>query len=216
MIRVVVADGQAFVRVGLRAVLDSTDDIRVVAEVSDGAMALDAVERLHPDVLVLELRARGLDAVDVARIIQGTHLVVLTPNEYDDYLVAALRAGASAFVARDAPPEDLVRALRVVTRGDGLFAPAIMRRLMARFVGALPAWRPAEPAWFRSLSEPDRDLVVMLARGCTDHEIASERGTPELEVASQVNELLHRVGLRDRTQALVRVYETGVLTPTGD
>lgn len=216
MIQVVVADGQALMRAALRTVIDATHDIRVVGEAGDGATALAMVERLRPDVLLMDLRARGLDAVDAARLLQGTRLIVLTTHEHGEYLVAALRQGASAFLVKDAAPEDVVGALRVVMRGDSLFAPARMRRLLARVMDALPARRSQEPPWFVALNESDRDLVVQVARGRSDHEIASELGVEDDIAATRVSDLLHRTGMRDRTQALVRVYESGVLTPSAE
>jgi DNA-binding NarL/FixJ family response regulator len=216
VVRVVVADGQLLVRAGLRTVIDATDDIRVVGEAGDGIAALEMVERLRPDVLLMDLRAHGLDAVDAARLLQGTHLIVLTSSEHDEYLVAALREGASAFLLKNAAPQEVVGALRVVVRGDSVFAPARLRRLLARVVEAFPARRPEEPPWFRALSESDRDLVVQVARGRTDHEIAGELGVDDEVAATRVHDLLHRTGMRDRTQALIRVYETGVLTPSAD
>lgn len=213
MIRVVMADAQQLARSGLRNLIDATNDITMVAEARDGVTALAAVERLHPDVLLMDLRAPRIDAVEAARLIQGTRLVVLVANEQDDYVVEALRAGASAFVLKGGPPDELLRAIRTVARGDSLFGLFSMRRLLARAVGALPVRRQAQSNWFDGLAEPDQDLMLMVARGRTNVEIGDELNLPEDLAATRVSDLLQRTGLRDRTQAFVRVYETGVLAP---
>ena len=213
MIRVVVADAQQLARAGLRNVIDATDDMTVVGEARDGVTALAAVERLRPDVLLMELRAARLDAVEAARLIQGTRVVVLVSHEQDDYVVDALRAGASAFVVKGGPPAELLHALRTVARGDGMFGLSSMRRLLARVVDALPARRQPQSTWFDTLAETDQDLMIMVARGRTNVEIAGELQVPEELAATRVSDLLQRTGMRDRTQALVRVYETRVLTP---
>lgn len=213
MIRVVVADAQQLARSGLRNVIDATNDITVVAEARDGVTALAAVERLHPDVLLMDLRAPRIDAVEAARLIQGTRLIVLVANEQDDYVVDALRAGASAFVVKGGPPDDLLRAIRTVSRADGLFGLFSMRQLLARAVDALPVRRQAQSTWFDALAEPDQDLMLMVARGRTNVEIADELSLPEDLAATRVSDLLQRTGMRDRTQAFVRVYESGVLAP---
>lgn len=211
MIRVVVADAQQLARSGLRNVMDATNDITVVAEARDGITALAAVERLHPDVLLMELRTPRIDAVEAARLLQGTRLVVLVANEQDDYVVDALRAGASAFVVKGGPPGDLLNAIRTVSRADGVFGLAGMRRLLARAVDALPARRQQQSRWFDRLAETDQDLMIMVARGRTNVEIADELKVPEDLAATRVSDLLQRTGMRDRSQALLRVYETGVL-----
>lgn len=213
MIRVVVADAHRLSRSALRNVIDATDDMAVVGEASDGVAALDAVERLRPDVLLMELRAPRIDAVEAAAIIQDTHLLVLVASDQDDYIVDALRAGASAFVVKGGSPDDLLHAIRTVIRGDGLFGLGSMRRLLARAVASLPAWRSQQSRWFDGLAEPDQDLMLMVARGRTNVEIADELRVPEDIAATRVAELLHRNGMRDRSQAFVRVYESGVLTP---
>lgn len=213
MIRVVVADAQQLARSGLRNVIDATNDITVVAEARDGITALAAVESLHPDVLLMELRAPRIDAVEAARLLQGTRLVVLVGNEQDDYVVDALRAGASAFVVKGGPPDDLLRAIRTVSRADGLFGLASMRRLLARAVDAVPARRQPQSKWFDRLAETDQDLMIKVARGRTNVEIAGELNVPEDLAATRVSDLLQRTGMRDRSQALVRVYESGVLAP---
>lgn len=216
MIRVVVADAHPFVRAGLRTIMESSDDVEVVGEAADGIAALEAVERLHPDVLLLDVRARRLDAVEAARLIQGTRLIVLTAVERDDYVLEALRAGASAFVVKNAPAADVLRAVRVVARGEGVFGVSLLRRLLLRATEALPQRLPRVPAWFRDLGDADRDLLILVAQGQSNAEIAASLGMPETLVAARVAELLQRLGLRDRTQAVVQVYETGVLTPVPD
>ena len=213
MVRVVVADAQQLARSGLRHVIDATNDITVVAEARDGVTALAAVERLNPNVLLMELRAPRIDAVEAARLLQGTRLVVLVASEQDDYVVDALRAGASAFVVKGGPPDDLLRAIRTVARADAMFGLPSMRRLLARAVDALPARRRAQSQWFDRLAETDQDLMIMVARGRTNVEIADELSVPEELAATRVSDLLQRTGMRDRSQAFVRVYETGVLAP---
>lgn len=216
MIHVVVADRQVLVRARLRAVIDASSDVRVVAEASEGVAAMAAVERWRPDVLLMDLRSRGIDAVDAARLLRDTHVIALTDSEHDDYLLMALRAGASACLLKSAPADDVLRAVHVVVRDDGLFAASMMRRLLARAIESLPARRPQEPPWFRELDDAGRELMLLVARGRSNREIAEELAEPEDVVALRVADLLERAGMRDRTQALVRVYETGVLTPIGE
>lgn len=213
MIRVVVADSQQLARSALRNVIDATSDITVVGEARDGVTALAAVERLGPDVLLMDLRAPRIDAVEAARLIQGTRLIVLVANEQDDYVVDALRAGASTFVVKGGPPGELLRAIRTVSRADALFGLSSMRRLLARAVDALPARRLPQSRWFDRLAETDQDLMIMVARGRSNVEIADQLNVPEELAATRVTDLLQRTGMRDRSQALVRVYETGVLAP---
>lgn len=216
MIRVVVADAQQLARSALRNVIDATSDITVVGEARDGVTALAAVERLCPDVLLMDLRAPRIDAVEAARLIQGTRLIVLVTNEQDDYVVDSLRAGASAFFVKGGPPDELLRAIRTVSRADALFGLSSMRRLLARAVDALPARRQPQSRWFDRLAETDQDLMIMVARGRTNVEIAGELKVPEETAATRVTDLLERTGMRDRSQALVRVYETGVLAPVSE
>lgn len=213
MIRVVIADAHPFVRAGLRTVMESSDDVRVVAEAADGIAALEAVERLQPDVLLMDVRARRLDGVEAARLLQGTRLIVLTTVERDDYVLEALRAGASGFLVKNAPPADVLGAVRIVARGNGVFGVSLVRRLVLRAIEKFPPRRPRIPGWFQALSDDDRDLLLHIARGESNLEIATGVGVPEAAIAERVAALLRRLGLRDRTQAVVRVYETGVLTP---
>jgi DNA-binding NarL/FixJ family response regulator len=216
VLRVVVADDQGLVRAGFRLILEADEHIRVVAEAADGDEAVTAVQRLDPDVVLMDVRMPGLDGIEATRrIVTGgasCRVIMLTTFDLDEYVYAALQAGASGFLLKDVSPEQLVAAVRLVAVGDALLAPSITRRLVERFA------RPATPATIpvpelTSLTLREREVLVLLARGLTNAELASALTVSEATVKTHVARILGKLGLRDRVQAVVLAYETGLVTP---
>jgi DNA-binding NarL/FixJ family response regulator len=215
-LRVVVADDQALVRTGFRMILAS-DGIEVVAEAATGTEAIDAVRRTRPDVVLMDIRMPDLDGLAATRrILAGTaeapRVIMLTTFDLDHYVYAALTAGASGFLLKDVTPEQLLAAVRTVRAGDALLAPAITRRLVERF-----ARRSAEPAPphrdLSTLTPRELDVLRLVARGHSNAELAAELHLAEATVKTHVARILAKLNLRDRVQAVVTAYETGLVTP---
>ena len=217
-VRVVVADDQALVRTGFRMIL-TADGIEVVAEASNGAEAVDAVRRTRPDVVLMDIRMPELDGLEATRrILTGSagepRIIILTTFDLDHYVYAALSAGASGFLLKDVTPEHLVAAVRMVRSGDALLAPAITRRLVERFAGR----GPDTAAIHRDLSGlTPRELEVLrlLAQGLNNAELAAHLHLSEATVKTHVARILAKLSLRDRVQAVVLAYETGLVSPVG-
>ena len=219
MIRVLLVDDQALVRAGFRMILDAEDDLDVVGEATDGREAIDKVRELRPDVVLMDIRMPELDGLEASRrIIDGQgddapRILMLTTFDLDEYVYEALRAGASGFLLKDTPPEQLVAAIHVVAEGEALLAPSITRRVISEFVkGTGP--RPA--AQFPRLAElTARELEVLkaIARGLSNAEIARELYVSETTVKTHVARILMKLRLRDRVQVVVLAYEAGVVQP---
>jgi DNA-binding NarL/FixJ family response regulator len=207
----VLADDQALIRAGFRAFLEARD-IRVVAEAADGLEAIEAVKRSKPDVVLMDIRMPTLDGVEATRKLPGQRVLIVTTYELDEYIVEALRAGAAGFILKDASPDELIHAVRTVAAGDALLAPSVTRRLLEQVVRRLPQ-RPRLPAAYEELTDREREILLLIARGLSNHEIASELFLSELTVKSHVSHLLSKLGLRDRVQAVVMAYETGLVSP---
>ncbi|MBV8196383.1 MAG: response regulator transcription factor [Candidatus Dormibacteraeota bacterium] len=216
MIRVLVVDDQELVRLGLRHILEATDDIRVVGEAKDGLAALDAAERLRPDVVLMDIRMPRMDGVEATRLMDGPRVVMLTTFDHDEYVVEALRAGASGFVVKDAPADELLRAIRVVAGGDALLSPSVTRRMLARVISAMQPKPGARSAQIDELTEREREVLVLVAQGNSNVEIAGTLHVSEATVKTHVSHLLDKLGLRDRVQAVVLAYESGLVTPRPD
>ncbi|MGH7687957.1 MAG: response regulator [Candidatus Dormibacteria bacterium] len=212
MIRVLVVDDQELVRAGLRTILQSGGDIHVVGEAADGAAAIDAANALRPDVVLMDIRMPRLDGVEATRRMPETRVVMLTTFDHDEYVVEALRAGASGFVVKDAPAEELLRAVRVVAAGDALLSPSVTRRMLSRMVDAGPRTH-ASPPGLADLTERERTVLQLVAHGNSNHEIAEHLHVTEATVKTHVSHVLDKLGLRDRVQAAVLAYETGLVTP---
>ncbi|MEU5190590.1 response regulator transcription factor [Streptomyces klenkii] len=216
-IRVVVADDQELVRSGFAMILSAQPDIEVVAEAGDGAEAVAAV-RLHaPDVVLLDIRMPRMDGIEAARAIcaeSGCKAVMLTTFDQDDYVYEALHAGASGFLLKDVRRDDLVHAVRVVVAGDSLLAPSVARRLVADFTSRGQAAPTAAPA-LGALTARERETLVLLGRGLSNAEIAVELVVSEHTVKTHVSNVLSKLGLRDRIQAVICAYETGLIAPGG-
>ena len=213
MLRVLLADDQDLVRAGFRVILGMEDDIEVAGEAGDGLAAVDLAVRLRPDVVLMDVQMPGIDGLEATRRVLAaveTRVVILTTFDREDYLFEALRVGASGFLLKNASPEDLVDAVRVVARGDALLSPEVTRRVIERFSGGaagVPAHRPSE------LTDREFEVLVQLARGASNAEIAAQLYLGEATVKTHVSRVLAKLGLRDRTHAVVFAYERGIVAP---
>ena len=215
-IRVVVADDQELVRTGFRVILDSEPDIEVVGEAGDGREAIEAARRHNPDVVLMDIRMPRLDGLEATRSIvtdpdEGPRVLILTTFDLDEYVYEALRSGASGFLLKDGPVDQLLSAVRVVARGDALLAPRITRRLIAEF-----SHRPepaARPVRLEALTGRELDVLKLVACGLSDAEIAQELYVAETTIRTHVGRILTKLGLRDRVQAVVLAYEIGLVRP---
>jgi DNA-binding NarL/FixJ family response regulator len=216
VVRVLIVDDQALVRRGFRMILDAEPDVTVVGEAATGLEAVEEAARLKPDVVLMDIRMPGLDGVEATRRITAAgptpHVVVLTTFDLDEHVVESIRAGASGFLLKDVPPEDLVRAIKVVADGDALLAPAVTKRVLAR-VAATPSLRTSDSAAFASLTERETEVLRLLARGLSNGEIASTLFLGETTVKTHVGRVLAKLGVRDRVQAVIAAYESGLVTP---
>ena len=217
-IRVVLVDDQAVARSGFRAILEPEDDIEVVDEAADGLAALDVVSRSDPDVVLMDVRMPTMDGIEATRALAGpdvddhVDVLVITTFDLDEYVFRALRAGAVGFLLKDAPPDDIVSAVRTVAGGEGLVAPRVTRRLIAEF--ADPGGRAAEPpAEVEQLTAREREILEELAGGWSNAEIADRLHLEETTVKTHVRGVLTKLGLRDRVQAVVYAYEHGLVEP---
>ena len=221
MTSVLVADDQALVRAGFRALLDAEPDIEVVAEAADGAEAVALARRERPDVALMDIRMPRVDGLEATRRITsdprlaGTRVVLLTTFELDDYVFGALRAGASGFLLKDIDPPDLVTAVRVAADGEALLAPRLTRRLIEAFVEQERAATPAvtEGATLTELTTREREVLTLVGRGLSNAEIADELVLSPLTAKTHVARLFSKLGARDRAQLVVIAYETGLVVP---
>jgi DNA-binding NarL/FixJ family response regulator len=217
-IRVLVADDQELVRTGFCVILEGTDGITVVAEAANGAEAVRAAAEHRPDVILMDVRMPEMDGLDATRQITGgtraagPKVVMLTTFDLDDYVYEALRAGASGFLLKDAPKRDLIAAVKSAAAGNALLAPSVTIRLIDAFARAPRHARPA-PSRLASLTAREHDILLRLARGLTNAEIAAALVISEATVKSHVGNLLAKLGLRDRVQAVILAYEAGIVTP---
>jgi DNA-binding NarL/FixJ family response regulator len=216
---IVIADDQAMVRAGFAALLDSQPDLEVTGQASDGEEAAALVAALAPDVVLMDVRMPVLDGIAATRRIveagSSAAIVMLTTFDLDDYVLEAIRAGASGFLLKDAPPGDLLQAIRVVARGEALLAPRVTRRLIERFA-ALPDRRTPAPPALGTLTAREREVLVGIARGRSNTEIAADLTIAEQTVKTHVSRVLGKLGLRDRAQAVMAAYESGLVVPAGD
>jgi len=214
-IRVLIADDQALMRGGFRMILDAKEDIEVVGEGIDGRDAVRQYEALKPDVVVMDVRMPSMDGIQATRLLTAAdppaRVLILTTFDLDEYVYEALRAGASGFLLKDRPPEELVAAVRVVAAGEALLAPSVTRRLIEEFANR-PDPVPA-PAALNDLTEREREVLVCMGPGMSNSEIASHLYVAETTVKTHVGRVLQKLGLRDRAQAVVVAYESGLVQP---
>ena len=221
-IQILIVDDQALLRAGFRMILAEEEDLEIVGEAEDGERAIEAVARLGPDVVLMDIRMPGLDGLAATRRLVGDQIgdaadarprvIILTTFDLDEYVYEALRAGASGFLLKDTPPDQLIAAIRVVAGGDAMIAPSVTRRLIAEFA-ARPS-RPAPPtAALADLTPRELEVLRLVARGKSNAEIAAELVVSGTTVKSHVARILMKLGVRDRVQAVVLAYESGLAEP---
>lgn len=224
MIRLLIVDDQPLIRQGFRMILSAQPDFDVIGDAADGNAAVAEIGRTHPDVVLMDVRMPGMDGIEATRRVRagmadgdpGPRVLMLTTFGLDEYVVEALRAGASGFLLKDATPEELVHAVRVVAAGEALLAPAVTSRLIAR---VLPTLGPARPdvdqrrGALAQLTDREREVLMLVARGQSNAEIGASLFISETTVKTHISHVLAKLGLRDRVQVVVAAYELGLLAP---
>src|ERR1700693_3392470 len=216
LIRVLIVDDQALIRAGFRMILEAQPDLEVVGEAADGSAAIDAVRTLRPDVVLMDIRMPGVDGIEATRRITEagvpSKIVILTTYDLDEYVFDALAAGASGFLLKHVPPEELVRGVRVAASGEGPLAPSITKRLIVEFAKHRAPVR-AGGTDLNTLTDREQEVIRLLARGMSNPEIARELKVGEATVKTHVAHVLDKLGLRDRVQAVIFAYEVGLIKP---
>ncbi|SEG56581.1 DNA-binding response regulator, NarL/FixJ family, contains REC and HTH domains [Nonomuraea solani] len=213
MIRVMLVDDQELLRAGFKMVLGAQPDIEVVAEAADGAAALEILNTtdVEVDVVLMDVRMPRMDGVEATRRIEGPKVLILTTFDLDEYAFSAIKAGAAGFLLKDVPPADLVQAIRVVHEGEAVVSPSTLRRMLDRFAAQLPSQEPP-PA--DELTPREREVLLMVARGLSNMEIAAGLEVAEATVKTHLGRVLAKLGLRDRAQVVVYAYEAGLIVPS--
>jgi DNA-binding NarL/FixJ family response regulator len=212
-IRVVIADDQPMMRAGFKAVLEATGAIEVVGEAANGEEAIAAAATHSPDVVLMDIEMPGMDGIEATRKLPRQRVLILTTFGLDEYIVDALRAGASGFLLKDAPTQDVVDAVRSVAAGDAVLSPTVTRQLLDQVGRRLPAPVSRSPEALAELTEREREVLRMLAAGLSNAELAEAMFLSEATVKTHVSNLLGKLGLRDRVQAVIYAYETGLISP---
>jgi DNA-binding NarL/FixJ family response regulator len=219
--RLLLADDQELMRMGFRMMIDSQEDLAIVGEAANGAEAVEATRRLNPDVVLMDVRMPKMDGVQATRLIaesdSSARIIILTTFDLDEYVYAALRAGASGFLLKDALPVELLAAIRAVASGDAVVAPSVTRRLLESYAHRLPAIGRSErdeDGRLGLLTSREREVLLQVARSLSNAEIAERLVLSEATVKSHVGRILAKLGLRDRVQIVVFAYETGLITPS--
>jgi len=216
VIRVVIADDQQLIRAGFRSLLESEPDLEVVADAATGAEAVEQVTRLRPDVVLMDIRMPGGDGLWATEQIAGnpelagTHIVIVTTFELDEYVVQAIRAGASGFLVKDTEPTELIRAVRVAAAGDALLSPGVTRRLLTRLETGLR--RPSDPAALAVLTDREREVLALVGRGLTNTEIGVRLFLSPLTAKTHVSRIMSKLAARDRVQLVILAYESGLVS----
>jgi DNA-binding NarL/FixJ family response regulator len=215
-ISVLIADDQALVRAGFRMILETDKDLRVVAEADDGAQAVEACRRARPDIVLMDIRMPVMDGLEATRRIVAANdpprVLMLTTFDHDEYVFDALVAGASGFLLKDVAPEQLLAGIRVIAHGDSLLSPSVTRRLIESFVRDHPR-TPRPPPGLEELTARELEIFGLIARGLSNAEIAEQLVVSSTTIKTHVARVLIKLGLRDRVQAVVLAYETGVIRP---
>lgn len=215
MTTILVADDQALVRVGLRKIMSNEPGLEVVGEAGDGEAAVTAAQRLRPDVVMMDIRMPALDGIEATRRIVrqngDSRVLMLTTFGLDEYVYEALRAGASGFMLKDAPPEEIVEAVRIVARGDGLLAPSVTRAVVEAFARQ-PSLAGRPPEALTQLTSREHDVFDLLVKGLSNPEICRELGISEATAKTHVTRVLQKLDVRDRVQAVIYAYETGIVS----
>ncbi len=216
-IRVLLVDDQPLLRTGFRMILSAEPDLQVVGEAGDGATAVELARRLRPDVVLMDIRMPGMDGIQATRALAGPgvedplKVLMLTTFGLDEYVVESLRAGASGFLLKDAPAEDLVEAIRVIAAGEALLAPSVTRRLLDRVASRLPPAHDNTIPALSELTEREMEVLKLVARGLSNAEIAEKLVVSETTVKTHVSRILGKLDLRDRVQVVILAYETGLI-----
>jgi len=216
-IRVLVADDQPLMRAAFEMTLRTEQDNELVGEASDGLEAVEQARRLLPDVILMDVRMPGMDGVEATRILAAedrtTKILILTTFDIDEYVIEAIRAGASGFLLKDVRPSELIEAIRIVARGDALLAPSVTRRLLESIASSLPTPRPAKADLLDVLTPTERKVLTLVGRGASNHEIAAELFVADTTVRTHIRHILVKLALRDRVQAVVLAYDSGLVQP---
>jgi len=216
-IRVLVADDQPLMRAAFEMTLRTEEDIDLVGEASDGLEAVEQARRLLPDVILMDVRMPGMDGVEATRILAAedrtTKILILTTFDIDEYVIEAIRAGASGFLLKDVRPSELIEAIRIVARGDALLAPSVTRRLLDSLASSLPTLRPAKAGLLDVLTPTERKVLTLVGRGASNPEIAAELFVADTTVRTHIRHILVKLALRDRVQAVVLAYDSGLVQP---
>lgn len=217
-IRVLIADDEALVRRGFTMILDAEPDLEIVGEAADGHAAVELATNREADIVLMDIRMPGMDGIEATRRIvaaDGPQVIVVTTFGVDEHVFQALRAGASGFLLKNTPPEQLAEAIRLVSRGDALLAPEVTRSLIEAFARTPDSSTPAPAQLRNTLTPREIEVLALLARGASNAEIAEELFISEATVKTHVSHILTKLGLRDRTQAVVLAYESGLVEPPG-